>query len=53
MLESGKNIFTDTVLVKLWLHGGDDIVDNGAIDGGLKGSIRVTRPSSTRHGYIL
>jgi hypothetical protein len=34
VLEGGKYIFTDTVLVKLWLHGGDDIVDNGAINVG-------------------
>ena len=47
MLESGKDLFTNTELVKLWLHGGDDIVDNGTIDGGLKGSVRVTRLSST------
>lgn len=47
MLESGKYIFTDPVLVKLWLHGSDDIVDNSAVNGGLKGSIRVTIPSST------
>lgn len=36
VLESGKNILADAVLVELGLHGGDDIVDNGAIDMGLK-----------------
>jgi len=46
-LESGENFFTDAVLVKIRLHGLDDVVDNSAIYGGLKGSIRVTRPSFT------
>jgi len=52
-LEISKDLFTDTVLVKLWFHGVDDIVDNSTINGGLKEGIRVTRPSSIRHGYIL
>jgi hypothetical protein len=47
VLQSGEDILTDTVLVKLWLHGEDDVVDDSAINGGLEGSIRVTRPSST------
>jgi len=36
VLESGKDILADAVLVELGLHGGDDIVDDGAIDEGLK-----------------
>jgi hypothetical protein len=53
ILQGGKNILADTELVKIWFYGSDDIVDNGAIYGGLKGSIRVTIPSSTWHGYVL
>ena len=47
VLESGEDLFTDPILVELRFHGGDDIIDNGTINGGLEGDIHVTRPSST------